>query len=245
MTGTRNAKKKAEKRKTRDEEDILSSESEDEVTNNTIFKKLKDMEKSLEFMSEQFDKMQKENKEIRKMLKENSRENEQLKERVMDLEGVIEEIERAKINKNIIINGIEKQDREEKMEEIVNKVMTKLNIDTDNKIVKCYRKNKEQDRSPIIVELKDEKTKIEILQARKEAEKITDRECQLKGKNNIIYINEQLTNMMNRLFYSVRELKKNKKIAYAWARDGKIYARKTETSPKLRIRNKIDLLTIE
>lgn len=226
------------------EEDTQSSDSEDEVTNNTIYKKLKDMEKSIEFMAAQFDKMQKENKEIKKLLKENSKENEHLKERIMELENVIEGIEKEKVQNNIIINGIVKQEKEEKVEEVVTKVLQKLNVNAENKIIKCYRKN-DQERSPIIVELREGTTKTEILQARKDIEKLTDKDCQLRGKNNTVYINEQLTNTMNKLFYSVRDLKKNKKIAYAWTREGKVYARKTDTSQKIRIKNKTDLLKLE
>lgn len=246
MPGTRSARKKGKTYKDdkKEGEDMLSSDSEDEITNKTIFQKLKDMEKSIEFMAAQFDRMQKENKEIKKLLKENNKENENLKERIIELETVIEGIERDKVKNNIIINGIEKQDKEENTEEIVHKILHKLNVKTDNKITKCYRKN-DQDRSPIIVQLKEIKIKAEILQARKNAENLTTKDCQLKGRNNNIYINEQLTNMMSKLFYDARELKKNKKIAYAWIREGKVYVRKTETSPKIKIKSKADLLKLE
>lgn len=237
--GKKNGKKHNRK------EDTQSSESEDEVSNNRIFKKLKEMEKSLEFMATQFDQVQKENKEIKKMLKENNKENEKLKGRITELELMMEEIQKEKVKNNIVINGVEKQGETENTKEIVTKIMKKINIQIEDEMGKCYRKRENQDKSPIIIELKKNKTKETILKARKDVGLITTKDCQLKGRENNIFINEQLTNLASKLFYNVRELKKNKKIAYAWTREGNVYARKTETSKKVRIKSETDLSEIQ
>lgn len=238
MTKTR---AKRSKDKNRDSE----SSSEEEITNNEIYKMLGEMKKSMDYMSAKFDEIQEENKELKKCLKETEKENKNLKERVQNLEMIIDGAERDKIRRNIIINGIEKQDREENMVEIVRNVMRKINVDIESNIVKCHRKDTKKENSPIVVELKTEKTKEEILKAKKNLGRINAKDCHLKGKNNEIFINEQLTKMMSTLFYSARELKKEKKIKYVWTRDGNIYVRKTDTSQKIKIKTITDLKKIE
>lgn len=221
------------------------NEDDNEISNNAIYKTLKEMEKSLDFMSTQFEQLRKENEEIKQMLKENEKENQELKERINILETTVDEIERENIKNNIIINGIEMQNKQENTKEIVSKLINKLNISPKDKIEKCYRKNEQQENSPIVVELKSEEAKAEILKARKTIGAITTKDCLLKGKESQIFINEQLTSRLNKIFFHVRELKKNKKITYAWTRDGNVYAKKTATSQKIKIKTNEDLLNLQ
>lgn len=221
------------------------NEDDEEISNNVIYKKLREMEKSLEFMSAQFEQIRNENKEIKQIMKENEKENKELKERINTLETLMEQIEKENIKNNIIINGIDIQGKQENTTEVVNNILKKLNIIPEGKIEKCYRKNQQQEKSPIVVKLKNEETKIEILKTRKTIGEITTKDCLLKGKGSQIYINEQLTNKINNIFFHTRELKKNKKIAFAWTRDGNIYAKKTETSQKVKIKSMEDLQDLQ
>lgn len=123
--------------------------------------------------------------------------------------------------------------------------MNELKVEIKNEEMKCYRKKAADETSPIIVELKTEALKAVILQARKERGPIKIKECQLKGKNNSIYINEQLTMTLNKLSYEARTLKKENKIKYAWTRDGNIYIRKTDTSNKIKVTTLQDLQKLE
>lgn len=66
-------------------------------------------------------------------------------------------------------------------------------------------------------------------------------DCDLKGRNNAIYINEQLTIKANKIFYLARQLKKDKKIKYAWTRDGKVYIKQQESDEKIRITDEEEL----
>ncbi|KAK9693673.1 hypothetical protein QE152_g34045 [Popillia japonica] len=111
------------------------------------------MKKSITFMSKKFDELQRENKEIKKMLKDNEKENTNLKDRIRHLEITIDETERKKIENNIIINGIEKQDKQENTKEVVNKLMKKIYVNVEDGIHTCYRKDVHKENSPIIVEL--------------------------------------------------------------------------------------------
>ncbi|KAI4466571.1 hypothetical protein MML48_2g00000188 [Holotrichia oblita] len=88
-----------------------SDSSDDEAITNNIYKMLKEMRKTIDYMAIKFDEMQKENKEIRRMLKESEKENTELKERVKALELNIEEEEKEKI-KNKHRNKWNRQTRE-------------------------------------------------------------------------------------------------------------------------------------
>lgn len=217
-----------------------SSESEDEISNNDIFKKLEKMERAIEFMSNKFDELKKENEETRKLLKQQEKENKQLKHKIHDIEKTMEKLEWEKLENNIIINGVEKQEKEENTKEAVEKIIKKLKIREANISMKdCYRNDKQE--SQIIVKLNNKESKINILKARKEIGIIKTIDCGLKGKNNVIYINEQLTTRANKIFYYARQLKKENKIKYAWTRDGKIYIKHHESDEKVRICEEDDL----
>ena len=48
-----------------------------------------------------------------------------------------------------------------------------------------------------------------------------------------IYINEDLTKINQIIFKKARDLKRQKIIEFAWARNGRIYVKKTATSNKV------------
>lgn len=217
-----------------------TSDSEEEISNNEIFKKLEKLEKALDFMSDGFDEMRRENEDIRKLLKQQEKENRQLKQKVLNMEKTIELYEWEKIENNIIISGVEKQDRGEDTREITEKILKKLKIKEVEKYIQASYRNTRHE-STITVKLSNKETKTEILKARKEIGKINTLDCGIKGKNNAIYINEQLTSKANKLLYYARQLKKENKIKYAWSREGKIYIKQHDSDEKLRIREEEDL----
>lgn len=237
MTKTRN------KVRTKDQE---SSDSDDGCTRADIMKELKEMRKSLSFISTMFEEMRRENAELKKKVNEEIKQRKKLAERVGELEEALEGGERDKIKNNIVMSGIERQDRREKAREVVMKVIRamKLNIN-EHEILNARRMDENRDNSPIVVEMKTREVQTEIIKARKTIGSITTTECELKGKNTNIYINEQLTRRMSGLFYKAREAKKEKQYKFLWTRENKIYMKKTETSTKIRIRNNDDLETLQ
>lgn len=213
-----------------------------ETSNEDLKKLIENIQVSVDFLSEKFDELQEENRKLKNMLKENIKKNNILEERVKSLEQIMEKTEREKLKNNIILIGVAKQRKNENVTEIVNKVFKNINTKIEpNEIIEAYRKDEENNKSPIIVKLASNEIKSKILNARKQIGSITTKECQLTGEENEIFINEQLTQLKNNLFYKARELKKEYKYKFLWTRDGNIYIRKSETSTKLKINTTSDL----
>lgn len=204
------------------------------------------MRKSLNFISSKFDELQKENKEMRKSLNEEIKARKRLTERVEELEEVLESGERSTVRNNIVMSGIERQERRERTTEIVLKVLKAMNINiNESEIVNARRMDDNKESSPIIVELKTKDQQNEILKTRKTIGAISTVECSLKGKTSNIYINEQLTRRTSNLFFRARETKKDKLYKYLWTRENKIYIKKSETSNKIRIKSIEDLISLQ
>lgn len=221
-----------------------SSDSEPESTRiEELTTTIKELQKSINFISAQLDDIRKENKELKKILKEDGREKEIMKERISHLEETMERNEREKIKNNIIITGVEKQENEGgRLADIVRSIAGSMNVKLETAdLIACNRKEGRTDCPPIIVQLAHKELKQKILDARRTIGSIKTRECNIKGKNNEIYLNEQLTTQNTALFYQARLLRKEKQYRYVWTRDGNIYLKKADTTQKIKIKNIEDL----
>lgn len=221
--------------------DREKNENTEDITNTTIYQKLSEMQKSLEFLSEKFDEIQKENAELRNILKEQKKCNKMLEEKVNTLEKIIDRNEREAIQNDLVICGISK-DQAENITETTKKIFKKLSSDfNDDEIKNCYWKHQNQENNSIVVTLKNKEAREKILKARKTVGSLQTKECQIIGRNNNLYINEHLTTLAGQLFYAARNSKKEKKVKYAWVRDGNVYVRKTENSEKIRLTQLTDI----
>lgn len=240
MTKTK-PKQKRNTNKTDSDSDVEPTQMEE------LIKSIKDLQKTIGFMSEQLEDMRKENKEFKKLLKEETRERECMKSRIRQLEDIVERNEKDKIKTNIIVTGIEqKNGKEENLADVVDKMFRALNIKIEKSdVVACKRKEVNGDCPPIIVTLMSKEKKEKILEARKAAGSIKTKECGLAGRNNEIYINEQLSPHTANLFYHSRQTKKEKNYKYVWTRDGNIYIKKSDTSRKIKISNIDDLTSLQ
>lgn len=219
---------------------------EEEVSNKDILKEIKEMKKSLDFLNAQFEEVKEENKHLKQLLKINSKKNENLEERLRYVEQQLEKCNKEEILNNIVITGVEKQNKNEVLQDTAIKILKTLDSNINsNDIVTAYKKDEVKEKSVIIVKLRTNELKNTIIKARKNIGSITTKECNLKGNNNEIYINEQLTPLKNVLFYKARQLKKEHQYKYLWTRDGNIYIKKTDISNKIKINTHSDLEKIK
>lgn len=63
----------------------------------------------------------------------------------------------------------------------------------------------------------------------------------IPGQNKTVYLSEALTSKTRRLFFHTRELVKNRKIAATWTSYGKVYVRREEDQPPVRVNDESDL----
>ncbi|KAL3268329.1 hypothetical protein HHI36_007447 [Cryptolaemus montrouzieri] len=141
-------------------------------------------------MSNSFDELQKENKEIKRRLEEESRDLHNAKKRISELERKIDSIVEEKLEKNIVIMKVPKQEQE-KTEEMVSSIIGHIGVSIATLDFKA-RHISQAANSPILLELNDRNTRNLILKKQKEAGVLKMENCGCSGKN-IVYFNEDLT----------------------------------------------------
>lgn len=197
------------------------------------FRKLRD---SVKYCSDTCDEVTRTNKDVQAMMKEIKEltaSNQALKEENRRLTQKVEELEQYGRSNNLEVKGVpDELDAQEmilKMSEIVGEPVTKDDIDV------CHRvPTAKQDESNIIVRfVRREKRNSFLSKAKKMRITTTELGCTVKAP---VYVNEHLTRQNKQLLGAAVAKKKLAGWKYAWAKDGKIFARREDKTPILRIR---------
>lgn len=213
----------------------------------TVIMQNENIQKSVDTLSNRYDEL---------LLKANSleMENSELKEKVSVLEEKLELIEKTNRNSSIEIRNIPKQQKEstQSLSNIVKDIglVVGLEIPLKNSDIRhIYRAKSEA----IVVEFTTVYNKDsliskfkKLIKHRRENKDLPFRtdEIKLEGPPRLIFISESLTSKTRKLFHTAREYVKNKKIAAAWTSYGKLYVKKQEGSPSIRICEEADLYNI-
>ncbi|XP_039764240.1 uncharacterized protein LOC120636759 [Pararge aegeria] len=206
-----------------------------------------DIEKTLEFMTGQYDNLN---------LKVNSLEKEckDYSAKITILENKIEDMTRQNFQTKIEIKNVpmEYPESQPKLLEKVLNISSILNIDISSQIRNVQRLSvKAQTNNPIVVEFTSPISANKFLNAVKKFnsqlikdKKLSTNHLGISGPHKPIYITELLTPKTKRLFYLTRELNKNKFFKYCWTVNGKIYLRKEEGSQLIQVRSEEQLQEI-
>lgn len=198
---------------------------------------MKEIRKSIQFMSDSFDEHKAQMDQIFIDMKAIKDENKYLKQQIVNLESKINAQEQMEKRKNIVMVGIPKQESD--VITITRKIVKALKPQALDEIVDAYRVGK-QENGPIIMKLRNEITKHEILKTIREKRGMKTSECGLIG-NERIYFNEDLTQCNQVLYKKAREYKKQKKLKSVYCLNGKIYLRHNDDDPPVRIKCEDDL----
>ncbi|KAK9874313.1 hypothetical protein WA026_002665 [Henosepilachna vigintioctopunctata] len=140
---------------------------------------VRSIQESIEFMSDRFEELQKENKMMQKLLKEEKQERKKACEKIEKLEERVMRLEQEKCNKNLIINNVPFK-KEEKTEEIVTMIIQQLGMNIDTKKLMCKRLSTKE-KAPILIELPNKDMRDLIMEKRKERGVMKLRDCGLPG----------------------------------------------------------------
>ncbi|KOB76235.1 Zinc finger DNA binding protein [Operophtera brumata] len=122
-----------------------------------------------------------------------------------------------------------------------------LNVPVDHREVKdIFRiNNKDPAHRTIIVELTSALLKEKMIamyrKFNKGSSKLTTEHIHLSGPPKQIFISENLSPKMKRLFYLAREFAKSNDFMFCWVSHGKIFLRRRENGPLFRVVNETDL----
>lgn len=204
-------------------------------------KEFKEIKSSMDMFNTQFEaviarcsKIEKDNVALKKENATLLAECRSLKELVCDSEQRLTEIEQYSRNKNLEVKGIPVVENENllgllsKIGDVIEEPMTPSDIDV------CHRVTGKNEGCPnIVVQFRHRAKRNAVFD--KARKKRLDTSHLLLPGHNMVFINEHLCPTLKKLLGQTVARKKEVKWKYAWTKDGKIFARKTDTSRVLRI----------
>lgn len=205
-----------------------------------IMEEFRTLKESVKYCSDTCD-VTKTNKDVQAMMKEIKEltaTNQALKEENRRLTQRVEELEQYSRSNNLEIKGVpddkDAHDMLLKMSEIVGEPVSEEDIDVCHKVPTAKR-----NESSIIVRfVRREKRNSFLSKAKKVRITTAELGCREKAP---VYVNEHLTRQNKQLLGAAIAKKKQAGWKYAWAKDGKIFARREDKTPILRIRTLSDV----
>lgn len=210
---------------------------------NTISKQIKEVEKGLNFQSDQiadvlksfgemnstFAKMQARQEEIMK-------ENQMLKTKVKKLEGKVLDLEQAYLDHNLEVLGVpEAMTDGNKIMEALCSVAKVTVPQRSSYTVKRSSFGQPGKPKPVIMSFESKYERDSIL---KECKKCKPKALDLtKNAADVqpVYVNEQLTPHRKELFFKATQIKREKKYLFLWVQEGRILLKKNDRSKIMRI----------
>lgn len=201
-----------------------------------------DIKSSIEFLTNKYEMLMGQVKELKD-------ENLQQRKHIQSLEQKLENFERGSRSTCLEIKNIPASKSETKaaLIETVTKIGKILNINIQKSEVKdVFRINtRNPENKTIIVDLVSVITKDTILKAFKNYNKgpgrLTTEHMKISGPAKPIFISENLTAKMKRLFYLARVFANTNEYKYCWSSNGKIFIREKDGSPYHIIKDETDL----
>lgn len=207
---------------------------------------LRDLNNSVQFISEQFDQMKKELDSNKEKIVKLKSENEALINDIRDISFRLNALEQYTRQENVELSGIP----ENKSENIVKTVMqlskvVSLNLQ-ENDVLSAFRIRKLDATSSrprsIVVKLRSTRIRDDLLasvvkfnKANSTKEKLNSHHLGYGGTKQPIFVSEHLSPLNKRIHAATRKAASEKSYKYVWVRDGRILIRKDEKSPAKQI----------
>ena len=208
--------------------------------------RVKVVEKSAEFIANQYESQKKTANNLLKKQSSLSEENEQLKKEIKALrldqekqKYALNDLEQFGRRECVEISGVPPQDGED-VEAITIAIGKEIGVDVGkNDITACHRIKKAKGDPIIIAKFLNRKKKEEFLAKRRNLKaktlgslKLTDDEAKKNGK---IYLNESLTRINRELFRFARLKCSENGWKFAWTKNGVVSVKKNENTTPTRI----------
>lgn len=214
-------------------------------------REFKELKNSIEFFSTQFDAMAKRSAKIEKenaaLKKENlhlDAECKKLNEVVISLEIRTTSLEQYSRNRNIEIKGVPAIDDENlpnmlrMLGDAVGEPISETDVDVSHRVPR-----RDQGCPNVVVQFHSRAKRDAVIEkARKKRVCASDFGF---SEPSPVFVNEHLCPTLKKLLGQVVARKKQQNWKYAWTKDGKIFARKTDTSRTLRVTCEQDLDKIQ
>lgn len=165
---------------------------------------------------------------------------------ILQLSTEINNLDQYHRNKNLEIYGLQ-ESHNENLHALIMEIASKLNISgfTPDDIDAIHRLPNRDARRPksVVVQFCKRKIRDSFLSKGKQI-KITNRDIILNGDSNRIYLNAHLTPANKKLFWKVKEFKREHNYKHVWINKGLIYLKRTDESPVIKISSEKDIPSV-
>lgn len=211
---------------------------------NSLHESVEGFKSSMTFLSEKYDELIASTNKHETAIDELHGETETLKltvqeqsQEIFQLRSELNELEQYSRLANLEIHGLPVEQNEELIP-VLQKLAEKLEIDFDsNDVVAAHRiPSRRNATPPVLIKFSSSIVKERWMNCRGKLRTSGER-----GKQPQLYFNENLTAFNKNLFWSARVKGKENRFKFVWVKNGKIFAKKTEEAPLLRIKGYADL----
>lgn len=178
------------------------------------------------------------NKAILKLSKENK---EQRKE-IVTLKERLENLERNSLESTLNLYPVLKTAGED-LKDMIKKVAVKAGLTlVDSDILSIYRKPEKKNGKPgdVIVKCVNKSVRDKIIEGTK-LKRLMHKDIGITCDIGRVYANEELTVEGKNIYFKALKLKYDKKWKFIWVKNGRIFVRKEEGSPSIRLDTMNDL----
>lgn len=240
------------KRKRADTDDISKSEildlfnklrDDQDAKFSAILSSINDVKLSMNTMSQKYE-------EVLQRLDLLEDEKKGYENKIQFLENKVDTLERHTRGTSIEIRNIPQDptEKQEDLKSILNKTAVVLSVNLDCAEIKdIYRIGTKSSVRPIIADFTTVLKRDEFIRSFKKfnkqpsAVKLCTESLEISGPSKPVYISENLTQRDRRLYFIAREFAKACDYAFCWISFGRIFIRKSEGSPHIRISCERDL----
>lgn len=211
---------------------------------------VQEVKKSITFVSDSFDafkttleSVRTDVQSLRKDHESLKTENNELKKELAAAKADIIELKQYSRQNNVEIKGMP-FDPKERLEDAVQTLGTKLNIELHNSEIDVVHRvpSKDKEKPNIVVRFVSRSSRSKVLEAARK-KRLTAINFGFT-EDTSIYINEHLCVEKKVLLGKTIHLRKERGWKFSWVKEGKILVRKTENSPVIHIARETDLVKI-
>lgn len=216
---------------------------------------LNEIEKSINFMSTQYDDAMKIIADMKEEINFLKKENHTLHTNIKELQGTIKTIEHdfgkheqwSRLQ-NVEIVGIP-ENQDEDVTDLVTKIAENAALTlTTSELEFAHRVQPKRPAGgkprAIVVRFKNRRIKDAFLSAVRKRKNLCTTDIGIKGDSKSFFVNEHLTQRNKKLFMTCKNKAKEFSYQYVWTKNCRIYIRKDDTSPHRLISCESDLLKI-
>ena len=211
---------------------LISEIAELKLQNSSLHKSFLDIEKSVSFISKQYD-------DVSIKIESLEKEKKGYRDSIQQLETKLQDLQQLSRSSVIEIRNVPHKEKESAADltSIINKICTTINIPIDiTRVRDCYRlPGKPGAVRPIVAEFTNVETKNQMITAIRNYNQKHPNEGRLNtlniglpGDRRPIYVAEYLPASARKLFFAAREFSKRNEFKFCWTANGNIFIRKEE-----------------